>query len=305
MAVLVTGGAGYIGSHMVLELVDVGETVVVLDDLSTGVRGVLPAGALDVVIVCMAGGAYAAAALLATRLPRDLLGPDFDPTRPDVRRALAHVTHGLMAGLAHLRERRGAAFALGVISAHRFCYGLSTVATILLYRNYFNDPADTEAGLTGLSIAILVSGAGFFLAAVVTPLVTTRISPQQWIVALLVAAAVCEVLPGALYTEPTLLAAAFVLGLSAQGVKICVDTLVQTGVDDAFRGRVFSLYDVAFNVVFVAAAAVGALVVPTSGKSYPVVALIALGYVATAAVYWWWIRSDAHAQPLRRLSQTS
>jgi dTDP-D-glucose 4,6-dehydratase len=42
MAVLVTGGAGYIGSHMVLELVDAGETVVVLDDLSTGVRAVLP-----------------------------------------------------------------------------------------------------------------------------------------------------------------------------------------------------------------------------------------------------------------------
>ena len=36
MAVLVTGGAGYIGSHMVLALVDAGEEVVVLDDLSTG-----------------------------------------------------------------------------------------------------------------------------------------------------------------------------------------------------------------------------------------------------------------------------
>jgi len=36
MTVLVTGGAGYIGSHMVLELRDAGEKVVVLDDLSTG-----------------------------------------------------------------------------------------------------------------------------------------------------------------------------------------------------------------------------------------------------------------------------
>jgi len=36
MAVLVTGGAGYIGSHMVLNLTDVGETVVVLDNLVTG-----------------------------------------------------------------------------------------------------------------------------------------------------------------------------------------------------------------------------------------------------------------------------
>jgi len=36
MAVLVTGGAGYIGSHMVLRLADAGETVVVLDNLVTG-----------------------------------------------------------------------------------------------------------------------------------------------------------------------------------------------------------------------------------------------------------------------------
>lgn len=38
MSVLVTGGAGYIGSHMVLELVDAGENVVVIDNLSTGFR---------------------------------------------------------------------------------------------------------------------------------------------------------------------------------------------------------------------------------------------------------------------------
>ena len=42
MTVLVTGGAGYIGSHMVHALVDAGESVAVLDNLSTGFRFLLP-----------------------------------------------------------------------------------------------------------------------------------------------------------------------------------------------------------------------------------------------------------------------
>ncbi len=44
MTVLVTGGAGYIGSHMVLELLEAGEKIVVLDNLSTGRRSAVPAG---------------------------------------------------------------------------------------------------------------------------------------------------------------------------------------------------------------------------------------------------------------------
>lgn len=42
MTVLVTGGAGYIGSHMVLALLDAGDKVVVVDNLSTGFRSAVP-----------------------------------------------------------------------------------------------------------------------------------------------------------------------------------------------------------------------------------------------------------------------
>jgi UDP-glucose 4-epimerase len=41
MSILVTGGAGYIGSHMVFALTDAGKDVVVLDNLSTGSRGLV------------------------------------------------------------------------------------------------------------------------------------------------------------------------------------------------------------------------------------------------------------------------
>ncbi len=58
MAILVTGGAGYIGSHMVLALLDRGETVVVVDNLSTGHPWALPPG------VALRGGDIGDAAFL-------------------------------------------------------------------------------------------------------------------------------------------------------------------------------------------------------------------------------------------------
>lgn len=48
MSILVTGGAGYIGSHMTLALLDQGEDVVVLDNLSTGIRALIPDAAFFV-----------------------------------------------------------------------------------------------------------------------------------------------------------------------------------------------------------------------------------------------------------------
>jgi len=44
MTILVTGGAGYIGSHMVLDLLETGEEIVVFDDLSTGFPWLVPQG---------------------------------------------------------------------------------------------------------------------------------------------------------------------------------------------------------------------------------------------------------------------
>jgi UDP-glucose 4-epimerase len=44
MAILITGGAGYIGSHMVHELADRGEQPVVIDDFSSGFEWAIPSG---------------------------------------------------------------------------------------------------------------------------------------------------------------------------------------------------------------------------------------------------------------------
>ena len=87
------------------------------------------------------------------------------------------------------------------------------------------------------------------------------------------------------FTHWSFLVAAFFLGFAAQASKICVDTLVQESIEDDFRGRVFSFYDTLFNLTFVVAAVVAALVLPLDGKSYLVVVALSAGYALIALAY--------------------
>ncbi|MDX6286163.1 MAG: hypothetical protein QOG53_1648 [Frankiales bacterium] len=243
----------------------------------------------NALVMLTAAVIYAAASTAARTLPRDGLGPDADASRPETAEALKRVARGLIDGTRHIWQKRPAGYALAAIAAHRFFYGIGTIATVLLYRNYFANGRDDD-GLGGLAVVVGAAGAGYLVAAVVTPWVTRRIRMETWIIALYLAAAVAELALGWQFTRLAIVGAAFLLGIVAQGAKICVDTLVQLYVDDAFRGRVFSLYDVLFNVAFVAAAGAGVLVLPTSGKSYLSVVLIAVGYAATGLAYRWAIR---------------
>jgi UDP-glucose 4-epimerase len=63
MTILVTGGAGYIGSHMVHTLADAGERVVVLDNLSTGFEWAMPNGVP--LVISETGDQLRVAALIA------------------------------------------------------------------------------------------------------------------------------------------------------------------------------------------------------------------------------------------------
>jgi len=66
MTVLVTGGAGYIGSHMVHALVDAGERVVVRDNLSIGFEWAMPNGVP--LVISETGDQLRVAALIAEHL---------------------------------------------------------------------------------------------------------------------------------------------------------------------------------------------------------------------------------------------
>jgi MFS family permease len=134
---------------------------------------------------------------------------------------------------------------------------------------------------------------GTLLAAAVTPAAVRRWGKAAWVTALLVLGGVGQFVLGGVFEPPAIVAAVFTLGFVAQGIKICVDTTLQESVDDDFRGRVFSVYDTLFNVTFVVALLVGALVLPGSGVSWVLLLVIGAGYLLTAATFWRWSRGGS------------
>ena len=248
---------------------------------AVGLRTVFGEGdagaALSALVAC---GLYVAAAGLAGRVDRGLLGPD-QPPAGSWQQALAGVVRGVVQGAQHVRSHGPAARALAAISAHRFFYGLSFVATLLLY----TEAGAIGRGFSGLGQVIVSIGVGGLLAALSTPHATRRMGTQRWVVLVFAGAAAVELAFGLPYRHGLFLVAAGFIGFAAQASKICVDTLLQESVDDEFRGRVFSFYDTAFNACFVSAGGAAALLLPDDGKSYLVTVLIAVGYGLTALVY--------------------
>lgn len=245
-----------------------------------------PGGRTDAALVTVAAMLYLSAALAAQRISPDLLGPEIHPDRPSLAEALGTAWHELLAGVRHLvRDCRPAVHALAAVTVARFCYGVLIVVVLMLSRYTFNGAEDSAGGLATLGRAVLFSAVGFFLAAVVSPWCTRRLGLTGWMTTCLAAAAVFVPALGLPFAEVPAMIAALLLGLVTQGTKICADTLVQESVEDEYRGRVFAIYDVLFNVSFVAAAGVTAAVLPLNGRSAAVVIGVAVVYALGAVLY--------------------
>ncbi len=246
-----------------------------------------PGHVTDGLIVLLAATGYAGAALLAARIGVDLLGPGRQSRLPwsGVGEAARGVGGDLAGALRHLRARRAPAAALAVTVAVRFGYGVALLMTLLMCRNLLTPRGHTGAGLGLLTLVLAATAGGFALAAVLTPAVTQRLSPRSWVVVCVAGMALLDVTLLVGISVPGMLAAAVLLGLLTQSSKICVDAIVQAGVDDAFRGRVFAVYDVLFNAAFILAAAVAAAVLPERGYSRAALVGLAVLHAVTALGY--------------------
>jgi MFS family permease len=240
-------------------------------------------------VLWFGGACYVVAGLLGTRMDKDLLGPleseKAQAKSNGLAAELGDVIGGLIAGIRHLNQRRKAAYALGAVGVQRALYGTLLVEALLLYRNYFFHGGNGNKALGHVTLLVITSAIGYGLAAFITPDGVKRLTKDQWITVWLLIGGLVTIVIGPTFNQYAYLLLGFALGLSAQCVKICVDTTVQQTVDDQYMGRVFSLYDMLFNAAYVLGPAIAVPFLPVTGKSYLVVLVIGVLYLVAGAVY--------------------
>src|SRR5690606_18090286 len=220
-----------------------------------------------------------------TLLGKRELGPDNPLEAFSFWDQVRELVRELADGLKYLRARRTPWHALGVMAAQRLLYGLMFVSAILMSRHVLADPDRPEEALGKFGTVLIFAAIGFGLAAILTPSLGKRFERQQWIVICLCVGAAGQVLLVLSTAVWALFGAAVIVSVAVQGAKIAVDTIVQRDTEDSVRGRAFTLYDMAFNVAFISSAAVGALVLPVTGYSQPVMAALVLAYLSVALFY--------------------
>jgi MFS family permease len=238
------------------------------------------------VVSATAALAYAFSALLTIwSFQVDELGPD-DSQQPQgsILAALGDTARGMVDGVRHLVERPSAASLLVVQAAHRTLYGILAITVLLLYRNYYTVD-NAAASMSGLLPVAAVAAVGSLLAAVITPPITRRVGGWRWVTVMLGGLALLVPALGLPYLSGLTAAAAFFVSLVTQGTKIVTDTALQVEMSDEYRGRVFSINDTAFNLMFVVGLIIGAVLLPADGHSPAVMATIGLGYAITAIWY--------------------
>jgi hypothetical protein len=204
------------------------------------------------------------ASLIALRItPKDILGPHSveSAMRDEFRNALS----GLAAGFRYMVQSGRALSSMVAVGFQRWAFGVLTVHALLLSRNScsVNNTADEAVLYFGLCAGAAALGA-FTAAVLSTFLLSDRkessvkgIAPHRQvhlIAAMTVATAVSVVVTFVGYQSGTLAAVcatAASLGFAGQLLKINADTTIQRTIDDAHRGRVFSIFDMMINVAIV------------------------------------------------------
>jgi hypothetical protein len=261
-----------------------GSVLVVLGGgIGVGVRALIDGAAIadhaDSILVLLASAGYFTAAILTGRLTKYEIGPQKH------EKAAASFTQGFIdmkEGITFLRTHIDAGRGIIATAVHRGGLTALTLTALLLERNTFNDPNTPEDGLQGFGIALTIAGIGVFCGAFLAPYGVSRFGRHRWIKFAMYASASAPLVLAASQTQVALAITAFFTAFFGQNVKVTNDALVQSKIDDYFRGRVFAVYDVVVNFAIVSGGLIAALLLPTTGVTAKVPLFVALAYLLVA-----------------------
>jgi len=258
--------------------------VVVGGGIGVGVRALVDSLAIadhaDALLIVLASSGYFISALLTTRMDKFEIGP-----QPHEIEA-ASFTQGfkdMREGFGFLVIHSDAARGIAATAVHRGGLTALTLTALLLERNTFNDPALPENGLKGFGFALSFAGLGVLIGAFIAPYGVSKVGRHRWIRTTLFLSALCPLILAVEQTQVTLIATAFLTSLFGQNLKVTNDALVQSKIDDYFRGRVFAVYDVLVNGAIVSGGLLAALLLPPSGISSVVPLCVSTAYFLVAA----------------------
>ena len=263
-----------------------GSVLVVLGGgIGVGVRALVDGAALadhaDSLLILLASGGYLTAALLSGRLSKYEIGPLAH------EKAAASFRQGftdMREGIDFLRKNIDTARGIVATAVHRGGLTALTLTALLLERNTFNDPSKPEDGLQGFGIALTIAGIGVFLGAFLAPYGVARFGRHRWIKFAMFASALSPVFLAIWQTEVALAITAFLTAFCGQNIKVTNDALVQSKIDDYYRGRVFAVYDVVVNSAIVSGGLIAALLLPTSGVTAKVPLFVMTAYLLVAVI---------------------
>lgn len=252
--------------------------------LAAGIRfGVGPWLGSDIanaMIFGLAAALLAVAVWLCSGFERGTLGP----------RQIEHTTwraalSGFSVAGRQLWTHRAALVSIIMVFGAKLGHGAFMTAIILMYRYYFHTPDQLDAAMVGMGVWFLASGLGYAAAGLVASPVSARVGVRNTIGWALLVAATAQSSTVVWPDRPGLMVAGLVLGLCAQSVKICADTVVQAHIADTARGRVMVVYDIVNNAGIAAGAVLGALVLPADGRSPLALLGLAGGFLVLGVLF--------------------
>ena len=236
-------------------LATVGGTVALLVGVFVGGRAIdavdqaFPSIEPTLPVVIAAAVGWLLASLIASRI-RSELKPHTKPEDPELlRHQLRRVGVEFRDGARRLLRTRRALGPITSITIDQIGQGIVLTLSLVVFRHTFGQ------GVASFSNLIGAGGIGVLVGIFTVGVLEERSSKPRIIAAGFVVGGLVLVAVSFLIRDWSVLLTSFAVGMTFAWKKISVDTMVQESIPDGYRGRVFSVYDVVYNLARVAAAA--------------------------------------------------